>query len=177
MVTNQRTQIFHVEFAQVAALPFLKNVKDVDFEIPVLESYDPERKVGLRSVGTCSCRICTVAKRNGLSVLQLSRKKRKRGRPTSKTVPSHIKICANCFSTIAKSSNHTAVQCKNSKRTKVVKLVNISSWSTLQRAASRYQKTSDCPAQLLRLADRKKKMKKWRKPYFYLLTAQVWNKI
>ena len=123
MVTNQRTQIFHVEFAQVAALPFLKNVKDVDFEIPVLESYDPERKVGFRSVGTCSCRICTVAKRNGLSVLQLSRKKRKRGRPTSKPVPRHIKICSNCFLTLAKGSNHTAVQCKNSKRTKIEKLV------------------------------------------------------
>ena len=55
-----------------------KKCKDVDFkkkknfEIPVLDSYDPERKVGLQSVGTCSCRICTVAKRN---VLQLSQKK------------------------------------------------------------------------------------------------------
>ena len=65
-----------------------KKRKDVDFEIPVLESHDLERKVGLRLVGTFSCRICTVAKRNRQSVLQLSRKKCKQGRPTSKPVPS-----------------------------------------------------------------------------------------
>ena len=69
-----------------------KKRKDVDFEIPVRESYDPERKVGLWSAGTSSWRICTVSKRNGLSVLQLSRKKGKRGRPTSNPVPSHIKF-------------------------------------------------------------------------------------
>ena len=56
-----------------------------------------------------------------------------------------IKICLNFFSTIAKGSNPTAVQCENSKRTKVEKLVNISSLSTLQRSTSRDQKTSDCP--------------------------------
>ena len=54
------------------------------------------KKFGLRSVGTCSCMICAVAKRNGLSVLQLSRKKYKRVRPISKPVPSHKKICWNC---------------------------------------------------------------------------------
>ena len=36
-------------------MPCLKKHKEVDFEIPVLESYDPEKKVGLQSVGTCSC--------------------------------------------------------------------------------------------------------------------------
>ena len=71
------------------------------------------------------------------SIIAKKKKKRKQGRPTSKPVPSHVKICSKCFSTIAKGSNHTAVQCKNSKRTKVEKLVNISSPSTLQRAASR----------------------------------------
>ena len=45
------------------------------------------------------------------------------GRPTSKPAPSHVKICSNCFLTIAKGSNHTAAQCKSSKRTKVEKLV------------------------------------------------------
>ena len=130
--------------------------KDVDFDIPVLESYFAERKVGLRSVGTFLRRICTVAKSNGPSVLQLSRI-RKRGRPTSKPVPNHIKFCSNCFSTIANSSNHTAVQWKNSKRTKVEKLVNISCPSTLQRAALHNCKTSDCPVTLL---GRKKKKRK-----------------
>ena len=54
---------------------FSKKRRDVDFDIPVLESYDPEEKVVLQSVDTCSCRICTVVKRNRLSVLQLSQKK------------------------------------------------------------------------------------------------------
>ena len=149
--------------------------KRKDFEIPVLESYFPERKVGLRSVGTCLRRICTVAKSNGLSALQLSWRKRKRGRPTSKPVPNHIKFCSNCFSTIANSSNHTAVQWKNSKRKKVEKLVNISCPSTLQRAALHDWKTSDCP--VTPLGRLKKKRKKWRKLYFHPLTAQVCNKI
>ena len=72
-------------------------------------------------------------------------KKRKQGWPSSKPFPSRLKICSNCFSTIAKDSNHTDVQCKNSKKTKVEKLVNISSPFTLQRVASRDQKASDCP--------------------------------
>ena len=113
--------------------------------IPVSESYYPERKVGLRSVGTCSCRICTITKRNELSVLQLLQIKLNRGRPTSKPVPSHIIISSNCFSTVTKGPNHTAVQVKNSKRTKVEKLVNISTPSTLQCAASRDRQTFDYP--------------------------------
>ena len=52
----------------------LQHCHDVDFKILVLESHDLEKKVLFRSVGTCSCRICTVAKRNRLSVLQLSQK-------------------------------------------------------------------------------------------------------
>ena len=56
-----------------------KKRKDVDFKIKALENYDPERKVGLRSVDTCLCRICRVAKMNGLSALQKSREKCKRG--------------------------------------------------------------------------------------------------
>ena len=52
-----------------------KKRKDVGFEILVLEPYDLERKVGLQLVGTCLCRICTVAKGTGLSVLQLLQKK------------------------------------------------------------------------------------------------------
>ena len=87
-------------------------------------------------------------------------KKDKRGRPTSNPVPSHIKICSNCFSTITKGSIHTAPQCKNSKRTKVEKLVNISSPSTLQHAASRDRRTSDCPVTLLGPPKKEEEMKK-----------------
>ena len=102
--------------------------------------------------------MCTIAKRNGLSVLQLLQIKLKQGRPTSKLVPSHIIISPNCFSTITEGSNHPAVQAKNSKRTKVEKLVNISSPSTLQRAVSHDRQTSDYP--VTPLGRQKKKRKK-----------------
>ena len=121
MATVHHIQIFCVESAQVAALPFLK------------------------SVDTCSCRICSVVKKNWLAVLLASRKKRKQGRPTTKPIHDHIKICSNCFPIIAKGSNHSAAQCKYSKRTKITKLVEISSPTTLQHAASRDRDISDCP--------------------------------
>ena len=73
---------------------------------------------------------------NGLSALQKSRLKCKRGRPVSNPAPNHLKICSNCFSIVVKGSNHSASLCKHSKRAKVDKLVHISSPSTLQRAAS-----------------------------------------
>ena len=57
-----------------------KKGKDVDFAIPLLESYDSKRKVRLRSVGACSCNLCTVAKSDGLNVLQLSLTKSELGR-------------------------------------------------------------------------------------------------
>ena len=79
---------FPCESCTGCSITLSKKRKHVDFKILVLESYDLERKVGLQLVVTCSCRICTVAKRNGQSVLQLSRKKCKQSRPTSKLVPS-----------------------------------------------------------------------------------------
>ena len=136
---------FPCEVSTGCSIALSKKRKDVDFEIPVLGSYDLERKVGLWSVGTCSCRTSTLAKSNGLIVLQLSRKKREPGRPTSKPVLSHMENCSNFFWTNAKGSNYTAVQCQNSKKTKVEKLVNISSPSTFQRAALSHRKTSVTP--------------------------------
>ena len=76
---------------------------------------------------------------NSLSALQKSRKKCKGGRPVSNPAPNHLKICSNCFSIIAKGSNHSASLCKHSKRAKVDKLIQISSPFTLQRAASHDQ--------------------------------------
>ena len=78
MVTNQTHPDFPCGICTGCSIALSKKRENVDFEIPVLESYDLERKVGLRLVGTCSSRICAVTKRNGLSVLQLSRKKHKR---------------------------------------------------------------------------------------------------
>ena len=70
-----------------------KKRKDVDLQIKVLENYDPERKTGLRSVDNCQCKICRVAKMNGLNVLQKLRQNCKRDRPLSNSASYHLKIC------------------------------------------------------------------------------------
>ena len=79
---------------------------------------------------------------NGLNVLQKLRQNCKRDRPLSNSAPNHLKICSNCYATIAKCSNHSASLCKHSKRAKVEKIIQTSSPFTLQRAASRDQQNS-----------------------------------
>ena len=113
-----------------------KKRKDPTIALPIVENYDPERKTGLRSLNACSCKICSVAKLNGLNVPLASRKNyKKRGRPTTKTTPEHVKICANCFTKIYRGCSHSVTQCQNSRRIKVSNLMEISSPITLQRAA------------------------------------------
>ena len=51
-----------------------KKRKDPTISLPIVENYDPERKTGLRSLNACSCKICSVAKLNGLNVLLASQK-------------------------------------------------------------------------------------------------------
>ena len=38
-----------------------KKRKDPNLVIPIVEDYDPDRKTGLHSVTTCSCKICTTS--------------------------------------------------------------------------------------------------------------------
>ena len=79
---------------------------------------------------------------NGLNVLQKLRQNCKRDRPLSNSAPNHLKICSNCYATIAKGSSHSASLYKHSNRVKVEKIVQISSPFTLKRAASRDQQNS-----------------------------------
>ena len=51
-----------------------KKRKDPTIALPIVENYDPERKTGLRSLNACSCKICSVAKLNGLNVLLILKK-------------------------------------------------------------------------------------------------------
>ena len=103
----------------------------------MVENYNPERKTGLRSLNACSCKNCSVAKLNGLNVLLASRKNcKKRGRPTTKTIPEHVKICANCFTKTYRGCSHSVTQYQNSRRIKVSNLMEISNPTTLQCAAS-----------------------------------------
>ena len=124
-----------------------KKRNDPTAALSIVENYDPDRKAGLRSVNMCSCKICSVAKLNGPAFLLSSRKNRKkRGRPSTKTPPDQIKICANCFTKIYRGCNHSAVQCQQSRRSKVANIMEIMSPTSLQRATSRVNREiSDVP--------------------------------
>ena len=88
-----------------------KKRKDPTTALPVVESHDPERKTGLRSVNTCSCKICSVANLNGLDFLLASRKnKRKLGRATTKMIPKNVKICENSFTKLYRGCSHSTSQ-------------------------------------------------------------------
>ena len=117
---------------------------DPTVALPVVENYDSDRKAGLRSVDTCTCKICSVAKLNGLAFLLASRKyRKKRGRLSTKTTPDNMKICSICFTNLYRGCNHSAAQCQPSRRIKVVNIMEITSLTTLQRAASRDREMSD----------------------------------
>ena len=115
----------------------------------VTDDYNPNRKLGLRSVDMCLCKICSVARQNGLQYLHSYRKNnKKRGRrPSTKTDPDHVvKICSNCFEKIYRGSGHSAEQCKRaSRRTKVANIQDLTSPTTLKRASLRVEKETATP--------------------------------
>ena len=111
--------------------------RDETVKIPAIENYDPGRITGLRSATVCSCKICTVAKLNGPAVLIASRKKTKRGRPSIKTTPTPVRHCSHCFAAIYRGSNHSAACCISSRRSKLDRLAEIASPTSIQKAASR----------------------------------------
>lgn len=120
-----------------------KKSRDPNVKLPLVESYDPGRTAGLRSVSVCSCKICAVAKMNGLASLTAKRKKKKRGRPSQGTTPTAIRHCSSCFAPIYRGSNHSVDACKRSRRSKVDHLLEITSPTTIQRAATRNKKEID----------------------------------
>lgn len=89
--------------------------------LAVSDDYNAGARILTRSQPVCSCRICQVAKANGLEAKGL---KKKRGRPSSATcVPEKkFKLCNNCFSKLYRGCNHSESQCKSKKQ----KLNNIS---------------------------------------------------
>ena len=66
----------------------------------------------------------------------LHENKRKRGRTTMKIIPESVKICTNCFTKIYRGCSYSASQCQYFRRIKVVNLMEISSPTTIQCAAS-----------------------------------------
>ena len=75
-----------------------KKRNDPDSPLPnQVSDYNPERRIGLRSATTCTCKICYIAKLYGIEFLKYTRQHRKkRGRPSTKT-PTSFKVCSNCF--------------------------------------------------------------------------------
>ena len=115
-----------------------KKRKDPDYIIPnQTESYDPGRRTSLRSLNLCDCKICNKAKERGFFLHHKRKTKKKPGRPSTSVAPETFKICGNCFAKIYRGCNHSSEQCKRSRRTKIDGIVDITSPTSLQRAASR----------------------------------------
>ena len=126
-----------------------KKRADPDFDIPhCVDDYDPQRKTGLRSLSTCQCKICKIAKLSGPAFLKHIRAHRKkRGRPSSKITPTPYKICSKCFSKVYQGGSHSTEVCQRSaQRIKVDNIIQLASPKTLQKAASRVSdQTSTTP--------------------------------
>ena len=114
-----------------------KKAKGDDVIFPLPEDYDPHRAMNRRSVDTCECRICSVAKMDKQEALKL---KRKPGRPPAQDEKGTIevyKICGNCYSKIYRGCNHSAKMC-SSRRSKVYNAEKLlDSPTTKERVASR----------------------------------------
>lgn len=112
--------------------------KDPTTALPIIESYNPERKTSLRLINTCSCKICSVAKLNGLEFLLVSWKNKwRRGRPTRKN---YSWECKKLFH-----KEVAVIQHHNGS----ISVASISSPTTIQRAASYEQHFSEVTATLV----------------------------
>ena len=117
-----------------------KKRNNQDIILPLVDDYNPNRPTNLRSVLTCTCRICTVAKMKLQNAVRL---KKKPGRPTTTTVSADkqvFKVCSNCFAKIYRGCDHSANSCEHSRRSKVYnleKLLDSPKGVTKQRIASR----------------------------------------
>ena len=123
------------------SLSLSKKRKNPDFSIPNLNDvYDPGRKLGLRSTmaSICDCRICRVARQSGLQHHHARKNRAKPGRPSSKQPPESFKICGKCFTKLYRGCSHSSAQC-SSRRSKIDSIVDITSPSSLTRAASRVE--------------------------------------
>ena len=60
---------FHNGVCMGGSIVLSKKHKDPTTTLANVESYDSERKIGLRSVNNCSCKIFLVTKLNGLDLL------------------------------------------------------------------------------------------------------------
>ena len=115
--------------------------KNEDVNFPIVEDYNPNRPKNLRSLSSCNCKICTVAKAKLAEAMKM---KPKRGRPCKdeqdKEVPEaprYFKVCANCFTKIYPGCKHSMEDC-HSRRSKVYNIQSLlDSPVTTERVTSR----------------------------------------
>ena len=103
--------------------------------LPVSDDYDSRIPRNTRSLTTCSCRICHLARLNGSqwkAFVKKCKKKNKEGSSFCKD--SGVRLCSNCFSRIYRGSNHSEANCK-SKRTKLENLENTVDSDALEKLA------------------------------------------
>ena len=161
MTTEFEIGHFHNGVCTGCSIVLSKKRKDPTTTSTVVESYDPERKTGLRPVNTCYCKIFSVTKLNRLDFLLASREnKRKRGRPTTKIIANNVKTCANCFTKIYRGRSHSASQCQYSRCVQVANLMEISSPTIIQRAAFHEQYLSEIPVTPLGQPEKVEEVKK-----------------
>ena len=103
--------------------------------LPVCDDYDSQIPRNTRSLTSCTCRICRLAKLNGLQWKAfVKRCKKKDTSKTSFSRGSGVKLCSNCFSRIYRGSNHSLTNCQ-SKRFKIDNLENEAGLDTLEKVA------------------------------------------
>ena len=63
-------QNFPCGICTTCSIALYQKSKDPDCRLKTVDEYDPERKTNLRSVSECDCKICKIAKMNGLAALK-----------------------------------------------------------------------------------------------------------
>ena len=103
--------------------------------LPVSEDYDSRIPRNTRSLTSCTCRICHLARLNGSEWKAFVKKCKKKDRRESNfNKESGIRLCSNCFSRIFRGSNHSEINCK-SKRAKIENLENAVDDDDLEKLA------------------------------------------
>ena len=105
--------------------------------LPWSNNLDPERPTNLRSISSCTCRICNVAKASGIG---FRFKKKKRGRPKAveegeeDSRKKKFRLCTNCFEKVYVGCNHP---CNGGRATRVKNLEALMSPGTKEALAAR----------------------------------------
>ena len=127
--------IFQMEYVLDARWTYQRKHNDEGYSLPIqVEDYDLKRPPGLRSISSCPCRICTVAKMRGLQYNRQVKKKRCRPRTSKYFCYTLINQLFTKFAAIVLQKYIAAATtlsiCKNYRRNKVY--IMLRNWSKIQ---------------------------------------------